>query len=317
MKPLDRAEKDIEAEVLAVETQLRYRGWAAEVWRRFRHHPGAIGGSLVLTLVVLATILAFVSPYHPEKSDIGDRLQPPSREHLMGTDPLGRDLLTRVLYGGRVSLRVAAMAVMIVLVIGVPMGAIAGYFGGWIDNVLMRITDAALTLPSLLILILLSAIMLEVDIPFFKSNSPMTISLVIGILSWMTMARLVRASFLTIREKEFVMGARAVGASDWRIAVRHILPNALSPVIVECTLEMGYAIMQEAGLSFLGLGVQPPTPSWGNLIGKAQTHLSQHPWLAIFPGLMIFLTIISINYIGDGLRDALDPYKVLTEVGEV
>jgi peptide/nickel transport system permease protein len=140
---------------------------------------------------------------------------------------------------------------------------------------------------------------------------------VIGLLSWMTVARLVRASFLAIREKEFIIAANSLGASDLRIIVRHILPNALGPVIVEATLEMGYAIMQESGLSFLGLGIQPPTPSWGNLLSNAQAHLSKHPWLAIFPGLMIFLTIISVNYIGDGLRDALDPYKVLTRVGEV
>ncbi|MGD2143274.1 MAG: ABC transporter permease [Anaerolineae bacterium] len=301
----------------AGEATYHHEGLLAATWRQFIRHPGAVAGSIVLILVVLASVLSFMSPYDPEKSDIQNRLQPPSWKHLMGTDPLGRDLLTRVLYGGRISLFVAVLVVAITLVIGIPVGAISGYFGGWVDNVLMRITDAALTLPSLLVLILLSAILYETELPVFERNSPMTIAVVIGLLSWMTVARLVRAGFLAIREREFVVAANAVGASDFRIVVRHILPNALSPVIVESTLEMGYAIMQESGLSFLGLGIQPPTPSWGNLLSNAQAHLSPHPWLAIFPGLMIFVTIISVNYIGDGMRDALDPHKVLTEVGEV
>lgn len=298
-------------------TKERPEGLAAGVWRRFRRHPGAIAGLLMLSLMALIVILAGFSPYDPEKSDILNRLQPPYWKHPMGTDPLGRDLLTRVLYGGRISMLVGLMVVAISLVIGVPIGAVAGYFGGWIDNVLMRITDAALTLPSLLILILISAILHEVEIPLLRRSSPITIALVIGLLSWMTVARLVRASFLTIRERDFISAARSVGAGNFRIMARHILPNAMGPIIVESTLEMGYAIMQESGLSFLGFGIQPPTPSWGNLLGNAQAHLSKHPWLAIFPGLMIFLTIISVNYIGDGLRDAFDPYKVLKQVGEV
>jgi len=299
------------------EVTYRHESLMLSTWRQFIRHPGAVAGSMMLILVVLATLFSFMSPYDPEKSDIQNRLQPPSWQHPMGTDPLGRDVLTRVLYGGRISLFVAAMVVVITLVIGVPMGALAGYCGGWVDNVLMRITDAALTLPSLLVLILLTAILYETDLPLIQRNSPMTIALVIGMLSWMTVARLVRAGFLAIRERDFIVAANAVGASHFRIMLRHILPNALSPVIVEATLEMGYAIMQESGLSFLGLGIQPPTPSWGNLLSNAQAHLSPHPWLAIFPGLMIFVVIISVNYIGDGLRDALDPYKVLTEVGEV
>jgi peptide/nickel transport system permease protein len=287
------------------------------VWRRFRRHPGAIAGAVVLTILVLSVLLVPLSPYDPEASDMASALQPPSLQHPFGTDPLGRDLLTRVLYGGRVSLSVGLMVVLITLAIGVPVGATAGYFGGWIDNVLMRITDAALSLPSLLVLILLSAILRETELPFVQKNNVVTIAVVIGILSWMTTARLVRATFLAIREMEFVTSARCVGASNLRIMLRHILPNAVGPIIVESTLEIGYAIMEEAGLSFLGFGIQPPTPSWGNLLGNAPEHLTKHPWLAIFPGIMIFLTIISVNYIGDGLRDAFDPYKVLHKVGEV
>jgi len=288
-----------------------HQSMRALIWRRFRRHPGAVAGSIILGILVLSVLLVSYSPYDPEKSDIGNKLQPPSLSHPFGTDPLGRDMFTRVLYGGRVSLRVGLMVVVITLIIGVPVGAISGYFGGWVDNVLMRITDAALTLPNLLVLILLSAIMREVEFPLFERNNVVSIALVIGLLSWMTVARLVRATFITLRETEFVVAARSIGAASPRIITRHILPNAVGPIIVESTLGIGWAIMEEAGLSFLGFGIQPPTPSWGNLLSNAQTHLTKHPWLAIFPGLMIFLTIIAINYIGDGLRDAFDPFKVL------
>jgi peptide/nickel transport system permease protein len=287
------------------------------VWRRFRRHPGAIMGCIVLSCIVLACTLASLSPYDPYKSNLTERYQPPSLQHPMGTDALGRDLMTRVLYGGRVSLAVGFSVMVITLVIGVPVGAIAGYFGGRIDNILMRITDAALALPSLLVLILLGAILREVDAPFLKSNPVLTIAFVIGILAWMFTARLVRASYLTIREMDFVTATRALGGSNIRIIALHIFPNAIGPVIVEATLEIAYAILEESGLSYLGFGIQPPTPSWGNLLSNAQEYLIKYPWLAIFPGLMIFLSVISINYIGDGLRDAFDPHKVLTKMGEV
>jgi peptide/nickel transport system permease protein len=205
----------------------------------------------------------------------------------------------------------------ITLLIGVPVGALAGYFGGWVDNILMRITDAALSLPSLLVLILLSAILREVEAPFLKGNPVLTIAAVIGLLAWMFTARLVRASYLAIREMDYVTAVHALGASNFRIIALHIFPNAIGPVIVESTLEVAYAILEESGLSFLGFGIQPPTPSWGNLLSNAQAYLVNYPWLAIFPGVMIFLSVISINYIGDGLRDAFDPYKVLTKMGEV
>ena len=293
-----------------------HEGMATILWRRFRRHPGAMAGSVILGIIVLAVVFAGLSPYDPEASDMRNRLQPPSLEHPFGTDQLGRDLLTRCLYGGRVSLSVGLMVVVITLGIGVPVGAAAGFFGGYLDNVLMRVADAFLALPTLMVLILLSAIMREVDFPLFKSNNVLTIALVIGLLSWMTVARLVRATFISIREKEFVIAARGIGAANLRIMILHILPMAVGPVIVEATLEVGWAIMEEAGLSFLGFGIQPPTPSWGNLLSNAQQHLTKHPWLAIFPGLMIFFTIISINYIGDGLRDAFDPFKVFGTIEE-
>lgn len=289
---------------------------ATLAWKRFRRHPGAVAGAIVLTILILASVFAHLSPYDPEVSDIKNRYQPPTLEHPFGTDGLGRDLLTRTLYGGRVSIFVGLTVVMITLTIGVPIGSIAGYYGGWIDNILMRIIDATLSIPSLMFLILLAAILREKDIPFVESNSMMTIALVLGVLSWPTVARLVRAVFLTVREMEYVEAAHALGASAPRIILKEILPNGFGPIIVESTLELGYAIMEESGLSFLGFGIMPPTPSWGNLLNNAQEHLTQYPWLAIFPGLMIFLIIISVNYIGDGLRDALDPYKVLAEIGE-
>jgi len=287
------------------------------VWRRFRRHPGALVGSVVLLIIIVSCLLAFLSPYDPLKSDITNRLQPPSLEHPFGTDALGRDLLTRVLYGGRISLLVGFMVVVITLLIGVPVGAIAGYYGGWVDDMLMRLIDSALALPSLMVLILLSAILREIDVPFLQRNNVFTIAFVIGILSWMTIARLVRAIFLTLREMEYATAARALGASNYRIIASEILPNGFGPIIVESTLEIGWAIMEESGLSFLGFGIQPPTPSWGNLLNDAVEHLVKHPWLAIFPGIFIFLTIISVNYIGDGLRDALDPYKILRQIDEI
>ena len=299
-----------------VENQIQrgHESMTAAVWRRFRKHPGALVGAILLSLVILSTLLVPLSPYDPEISDLKSRLDPPSLQHPFGTDALGRDMLTRVLYGGRISLFVGLMVVVITLLIGVPIGAIAGYFGGWIDNLLMRIIDATLALPSLLVLILLGAILREVKIPFIEKNNVLTIAVVIGLLSWMTVARLVRAIFLTLRGMEYVQAARALGASNTKIIVSEILPNGLGPIIVESTLEIGWAIMEESGLSFLGFGIRPPTPSWGNLLSNAQEHLTQHPWLAIFPGIMIFITIISVNYIGDGLRDALDPHKVLNKV---
>jgi len=303
--------------VLGTSTGMRaHESMTSMIWRRFRRHPGAIASSALLLILVLALILVSFSPYDPERSNIARRLEPPSWDHPFGTDGLGRDLLTRVLYGGRISMTVGFMAVVITLLIGIPVGAVSGYFGGWIDNVLMRITDTALSLPVLLVLILLSAILREVELPIFERNNVLTIALVIGVLSWMTVARLVRATFLSVREMEFIAAAHCVGASNLRIMVRHILPNAIGPIIVESTLETGWAIMQEAGLSFLGFGIMPPTPSWGNLLSNAQEHMTKHPWLAIFPGLMIFLTIISVNYIGDGLRDAFDPHKVFGKIGE-
>lgn len=289
---------------------------AAQTWKRFRRHPGAMVGAVVIILMVLTVLMAPLSPYGPEESDIKNRFQAPSIAHPFGTDGLGRDVMTRTFYGGRVSMTVGVMVVLITSIIGISVGTVAGFYGGWLDNILMRIIDATLSLPSLLFMILLSAILREVDLPFIKSNSLFTIAVVLGILSWPTVARLVRAVFLTLREMDYVTAAQALGASDLRIMVVEILPNGFGPIIVQSTLGLGLAIMSESGLSFLGFGIMPPTPSWGNMLNNAQEHLLEYPWLAIFPGLMIFFTIISVNYIGDGLRDALDPYKFLAKIDE-
>ena len=294
-----------------------FTSMAATIWRHFRKHPGAIAGSIVFLLILILVLTAPLYPFDPETINMAERLEPPSLRHLMGTDALGRDLLTRVLYGGRVSLSVGLFVVAISLAIGVPVGALAGYYGGWLESILMRITDAFLSLPSFLVLILLGAILREVQVPFLERNNVLVIAFVIGILMWMTFARLVRAVFLTIRKMDYVTAARSLGGSDFKIITTHIIPNAIGPIIVESTLELGYAIIEESGLSLLGFGIQPPTPSWGNLLSNAQENFTKYPWLAIFPGLMIFFVIISVNYIGDGLRDAFDPYKVLKKVGEV
>jgi peptide/nickel transport system permease protein len=270
---------------------------------------------LILTIVVLGVLLAFLSPYDPEKSSIRERLEPPSLVHPFGTDPLGRDMLTRVLYGGRISLIVGVSVVAIALVIGVPIGAISGYFGGRIDSILMRFTDAMLSLPSLLVLILLAAILRETDLPLVQRNSVMTIAFVIGILSWMTVARLVRASFITFREMNSSL-RRAVSASDFRIIAPHSDQRGWPTIVSDLHWRWAEAYGR-VRVELSRLRHSTPTPSWGNLLSNAQEHMSQQPWLAIFPGLMIFLTLISINYIGDGLRDALDPYKVLKKIGEV
>jgi peptide/nickel transport system permease protein len=287
------------------------------VWQRFLKHRGAVVGAFVLAMVFLSVILAGLSPYDPNEPNMKEALQPPSLSHPMGTDALGRDYMTRVLYGGRVSLAVGIMVVMITLTLGVTIGAAAGYFGGWLDNVLMRFTDAVLTMPAFLILILLSTIMREIELPFFTQNNVVAIALVIGLLSWMTFARLTRAAILTLREMDYVKASISLGASHLRVITRHVLPNMVGLLVVEATLELSYAIIEESALSFLGFGIQPPTPSWGNLLSNASQHFTKHPWLAIYPGVMIFLTIISVNYIGDGLRDAFDPHKVLQKVGEV
>jgi peptide/nickel transport system permease protein len=272
---------------------------AALAWERFRRHRLAVAGLIVLAVLALAAALAgVVTPYQPDEPDVDAIRQPPSLAHPLGTDQIGRDQVSRLLHGGRVSLQVGLMATSVAVLLGTVFGAIAGYYGGAIDNVIMRFTDVMFTLPRLLVLLLVGAI--------FKTTFLLVVVL-LGLTSWMAVARLVRASFLALREREFVEAARTVGARDGRIIWRHILPNALGPVIVAATLGVAGAILVESTLSYLGYGVQPPTATWGNMLQNAQSEMYAAPWLAIFPGLFIFVTIMSINFVGDGLRDALDP----------
>jgi peptide/nickel transport system permease protein len=271
-------------------------------WEQFCRHHLALAAVAVISVIAVAVLAApWLTPYQPTKTDLTAMLEPPSLAHPMGTDELGRDLLTRILYGGRVSLAVGVLAVALSVTIGTTVGALAGFYGGWLDNVLMRLVDFMISLPSLFVLILLAAL---------YGTQPATIVLVIGGLRWRGTARLVRGVFLSLRQREFVEAARCLGASSPRIILRHILPNAVGPIIVAATLGVATAIIAESSLSYLGLGIQPPMASWGNMLRNAQDQLMRAPWTAIFPGLMIFITVLSMNYIGDGLRDALDPRKV-------
>ena len=283
------------------------------VWRSFRRHRPAMVGATILLVLVLAAIFApVVSPWDPVKTDLDSMLEPPTLKHPMGTDELGRDLLTRILYGGRVSLSIGILAMALAVTVGAVIGGVGGFYGGWVDNLTMRFTDMMLSFPQLFVLIILALALRDIPIPALKGTafaSVLTIVLVIAILAWMQVARLVRASFLSLKEKEFTEASRCVGASNRRIMTRHLLPNALSPIIVAATFRVATSIITESGLSYLGFGVQPPTPTWGNMLKNAQDQMTRAPWTAIFPGLMIFITVIAINFIGDGLRDALDPYK--------
>ena len=280
----------------------RERGQWRLALERFLEHRLAVTSALVLLVLTLAAALApLLSPFDPESTDLLQRFESPSSAHIMGTDSVGRDLLTRILYGGRVSLAIGVLATLTAITIGTTLGGVAGYYGRWADGVLMRFVDAVRSIPRLFLLILFAV---------FFGGKVITVILVLGALSWTTTARLVRAMFLSLKERDFVLAARAVGARDRDIMVRHILPNAIAPVIVAATLGVAATIIAESTLSFLGLGVQPPVPTWGNMLKDATTDMGKAPWIAIFPGVAIFLAVVAINFIGDGLRDAFDPRHV-------
>jgi peptide/nickel transport system permease protein len=280
------------------------RSLLSDAWRQFRKHKLAVGSLAMMILMVFGVIVGpMVITYDPERIDFKSKSEPPSLAHPMGTDELGRDQFVRVLDGGRVSLAVALAAVLVAVSVGVAIGALAGYAGGLTDNLLMRLVDVFYSLPGLFVLILLVTLL---------GPGFWTIVIALGVLRWMGTARLVRASFLSLREKEFVEAARAIGARRGSIVVRHILPNALSPIIVAATLGIAGAILTESALSFLGLGFQPPQATWGRMLEEAQRPVITDGqwWRGFFPGLMIFITVLSVNYIGDGLRDAVDPRRV-------
>jgi peptide/nickel transport system permease protein len=280
------------------------------VWRRFRKHRVALLGAIVLAFITLFAALGhFVYPVDPNAIDqvnwIGYPLAPGVAGHIFGTDENGRDLLARLIAGAQISLTVAVSAVVMQVVIGSVLGAIAGYYGGWIDFWIMRFTDVVLSIPLLPLLLVLTAIVSATSNK--ASLSFVVIVVLIGGLTWPPTARLVRASFLSLREREFTEAARAIGGGDMRIIFRHLLPNAVAPIIVQATLSVAGVILTESVLSFLGFGIQPPQASWGNMLANAQSNITIAPWVAIFPGLCILTVSLSINYLGDGLRDALDP----------
>jgi peptide/nickel transport system permease protein len=285
-----------------------------EAWKRFRRHKLAVAGAVILALIVLAVVVGpFVWTVPINEIDFSAKLQGPSWAHPLGTDDLGQDLLARMLYGGRISLAVGVAAMLIAIVVGIVIGAIAGMSRGWVDAVLMWVTDLFLSLPQLPLLLLLIYLFRDTLKAWVGVEAGVFIMvvLVIGGFRWMPVARLVRAQFLSLREKEFVEAARALGATPTRQVVRHILPNSLGPVIVAATIDVAAAIIAESTLSFLGLGFPPDIPTWGRLLFDAKDHLDIAAHWALFPGAAIFLTVLSINYIGDGLRDALDPRRVM------
>lgn len=285
----------------------------AEAWRRFRKHRLAVVCAAILVVMILAVLIGPLFYRVPiDGIDFSVRLQGPSWQHPLGTDDLGQDLLARILYGGRISLAVGFAAMFVAVFVGVLVGAVAGMAGGKTDAALMWLTDLFLSLPQLPLLLLIIYLFRDALTGIVGPEMGVFILIVtiIGLFNWMQVARLVRAQFFSLREKEFVEAARALGASRFRLVWKHILPNALGPVIVAATIDVAAAIIAESTLSFLGLGFPPDIPTWGRLLFDAKDNLDFAPHWAIFPGLAIFLTVLSINFVGDGLRDALDPRRV-------
>lgn len=301
------AELDAKAQVLRTAKQ---ESQLLVVWRRFRKHRLAVLGMVVIALLVSASVLAPVlAPYDPLRIVLKERNAGLSRVHLLGTDELGRDVLSRILYAGRISLLVAFSVTILREAVGVIIGAFAGYYGGWIDSILTRFLDFMTALPTLPLLMVLSKILSDVQIPFVPREFTSVVMLIaiLTALGWMGSARMVRGMVLSLKNQDFTEACRALGVSDLRIILRHMIPNSMAPIIVSATLGVGTTIVVESGLSFLGFGVQLPTPTWGNMLQNVQADMWMAPWKAFFPGLAIFLTSLSFNFMGDGLRDALDP----------
>ena len=270
--------------------------------RRFLRHPGAVIGSTIVLLVVASAVLAPVlTPYGPDTRNVRERFAPPSATHLFGTDNFGRDTLTRVLHGGRVSLRVAIGAVGIAAAVGILLGALAGFLGGAVDVVIMRVVDVFLAFPPILLALLLVAAV---------GTGERSVTVALGLIYWTAYARVIRANVIALREEEFVAASRASGAPWYRTLFRHVLPNTLAPVIVVASVGLGSAVTAEAALSFLGLGIQPPTPSWGAILNTGLQFIRETPYLSTFPGLAIMVTVLGFNLLGDGLRDVLDPREM-------
>ena len=255
-----------------------------------------VGGFIVIFFAIIAICAPFIAPYDPGKIDIENILTGPSREHLLGTDSLGRDLFSRMVFGARISLLVGFIAVGIAALIGITLGAIAGYYGKWVDVIIMRFVDIMLCFPTFFLILAVIALL---------EPSIINIMIIIGVTSWMGVARLIRAEILSLKERDFIYAEKAIGASDFRIISRHLIPNAMAPVLVSITLGIAAAILVESSLSFLGIGVQPPTPSWGNILSEGKSVMGAAWWMMLFPGLAIFITVLGYNLLGEGIREKL------------
>ncbi len=274
---------------------------SASLWQRYRRHKMAVVGLAFMIIVIIMAVFApWLGTIDPTKTSLMDSLQPPSREHWLGTDLSGRDVWSRIVYAARASLIAGVVSTLIASLIAIILGTVSGYYGGIIDNVIMRVTDVIMCIPDLIIIMALVSVL---------GPGLLNVVIAIGILGWTGKTRLLRAQILAVREKEYVTAARCTGASNGRIMLRHILPNSFSPLLVAGTLSVAGAILTEASLSFLGFGILPPSPSWGEMLNAARsfTRLQENPWIWLPPGIMILLTVLAINFIGDGLRDSLDP----------
>lgn len=292
------------AGALAAATASKHYSPGRRALRRFLRHRMALFSTVLLVLLVLIAIFAEqIAPFDPVQPHFSDSRSAPNAQYLLGTDDLGRDILSRLIFAARISVSVGIIAVAIYQVIALVLGAISGYFGGWVDNVIQRLVDIVMSFPSLIVILIFIAIL---------GPSIYNVMIAIGLLSWPAPTRLYRAQIMQLREMDYILAARSLGTPDSRIILKHILPGIVSPLVVNATFGVGAAIMAEAGLSFIGLGVQPPTASWGNMMTDAQnlTKLQMMPWMWVPPGLAIAITVLAINFIGDGLRDALDPKQI-------
>lgn len=281
-------------------TFVRQSTFAQDIWRRFqRNRLALVGLVIVILLCVVAALADYVAPYNPVEVNLDIQFDPPSMQHLFGADLYGRDLLSRVIYGARISLLIGFIPSAISMIIGAVLGVLAAYYGGWVDTLIMRIADVVLAFPS---------IILAMVVTYTLGASLFTLFIALSVVGWAGAARVVRAQALAIKETDFVMASKSIGARNRRIMFNHIIPNCVAPILVLFTLNIPEAIMAEAGLSFLGVGAQPPTPSWGLMTNEAQQYVFNAPWASIMPGLAILLTTLGFNFVGDGLRDAIDPY---------
>jgi ABC-type dipeptide/oligopeptide/nickel transport system permease subunit len=289
-------------EIGSLDRQDRRQTFFSDAWQRLvRNRLAMVGLTIIVLLFLIAVFAPVIAPYEPNKQNLQESLTPPGPTHLLGTDKHGRDVLSRMIYGTRIALLVGFLPQFVSLMLAIVLGLVSGYYGGWVDDVIMRLADAFFAFPSLLFMMALMFVL-------GSKQGLLGIVLGLGIVGWAGRARIMRGQVLSIRERAYVESARAVGANTSRIVFRHILPNCLAPLIVSTTMSIPGAIMAEAGLSFIGLGVAPPTATWGQMLQTGREYLRQLPWLSIWPGLAILITVLSFNLFGDGLRDALDPY---------